>query len=244
MFYLLDPGQPILNEIQQTGSTYFYFTWFEPITKNGKLEDYNISITSQGPLYPVSEECNVDTALYSYVSSADSTEFNFTEAKPYYNYLISVAAATSAGYGASSDPYFVNTEQAQPEPPANLNINYEEYDLTDYNVTATIRWNAPCETNGILSHFKLIAEGNSTYNNGNDRQEMNLTNTGQFSFSTLYSLQAAYNYTFFLRNILSNQYESVDSTIGLLAPDGCKLLPKNSIIYFITFTKQIQRPHC
>lgn len=220
---LLVPGQPVFDRTQETGSTYFTFTWFEPAVKNGKLQNYNISIQPHGPLYAISEKCSVDTTLRSYIHPADSTAFTFTEAKPYYNYTITVSAATSIGYGAESDENFATTEQAQPEPPEELSSSYEEFDLTDYNVTATISWDVPCEVNGVLSHFKVVVEGQSTYDDGSDKQEVKVENTGDFSFSLTHSLKAAYDYQFTIRNVLGNELESVDAEIGLLAPDGCKL---------------------
>lgn len=166
----------------------------------------------------------MDTTLYSYVESGDTTEFNFTEAKPYYQYVITVSAATSRGYGAESDESVISTAQAQPDPPTALSTTYEEYDLTNYNVIATINWNVPCEVNGILSHFKLVIEGNSTYTNETERFEREVLNVGEFSVSAEHSLQAAYNYIFSIINVLENDLESENSEITLLAPDGCKYL--------------------
>lgn len=211
-----------MNEVDEIGSTYFYFTWSEPVTKNGKLQNYSVAVQSHGPLYPVSSECELDLSLHTYEWSADTTSLNFTLARPYYNYTVTVSAATSAGYGAESDKEIVNTEQAQPEPPTNLSSSYEEYDLTNYNVTSTISWRVPCEVNGVLSYFKLIIEGDSTYDDGTERREVNITNTGlEFAFSDLHSLKAAYNYTFLVANVLDNGLESVGSEVSLLAPEGC-----------------------
>lgn len=165
----------------------------------------------------------MDTSLNTYILPSEDREFNFTEAKPYYKYSVVVSAATSAGYGAQSDAKFVHTEQAEPKSPRDLSASYEEFDLTNYNVTSLISWSLPCEINGILSHFKLVIRGDSTYDEGKEAEnEEYIPNDGQFTFATNYALKAAYNYTFSVANVLNNTLESVSSEVILLAPDGCK----------------------
>lgn len=186
--------------------------------------NYSIIIQSHGPLYPVEDErCTVDTGIYTFWQPADLTSYNFTEAKPFYNYSVVIAAATSVGYGSSGNIEFVYTKAAKPDTPSVLNYRHEEHDLTDYNVTGIISWSVPCETNGALSHFRIIIEGISTYDERNEKDEIDVEDTGEFSFIIEWPLQAAFNYSILIATILNDtSLQSDDAEISFLAPDGCK----------------------
>lgn len=213
-----------MEPIENSGDSYFYFTWAEPGIKNGEIRNYSITIQSYGPLYTVDEDCVVDTETYTFWQSPDETWYNFTEAKPYYNYSVIIAAATSIGYGGDSNIEFVQTQMAQPEPPIILDYQHEEYDLTDYDVKGIVNWKAPCEKNGELSHFRVIIEGTSTYDDEieNDTVEF-LIDTNQFNFTFERSLKAAFNYTYRVASVLTEtSLQSDNAEITFLAPDGCK----------------------
>lgn len=211
------------------GSNYFYITWSEPNIKNGELKNYSIKIQSHGPLYPVDDGCAIDTETYTDLQQADLTSYNFTQAKPSYNYSITIAAATSIGYGRDSNEEFVYTAAAKPNPPVVLGYSHEAHDLTNYNVTGFISWSAPCEANGFLSHFRVLIEGSSTYDNESESDEIEVEDHGAFNFTIQRSLKAAYNYTFLVVTVLNDTtLQSDDTEITLLAPDGCKNIQHSS----------------
>lgn len=174
-------------------------------------------------MYPVSEQCVIDTETYRFWQTPDITSYNFTEAKPFHNYSVAIAAATSVGYGAASNVELVQTEAAIPEPPVILDYHYEEYDLTDYNVIGVINFSVPCEVNGVLSHFRVTIEGSSTYDEEVEQDEQEIPDSGNFNFTYQHSLKAAFNYSFTIATVLSDtSLQSDDVEISFLAPDGCK----------------------
>lgn len=188
------------------------------------MKNYSITIQSHGPLYSVDRErCTVDTETYTFWEAADVTSYNFTEAKPFYKYSIVIAAATSVGYGRNSSTEFVYTKAAKPDPPTIIKYQSEVHDLTDYNVTGIISWSVPCEINGDLSHFRVKIKGSSTYDDGNETDEFDFADTGDFNVTLERSLLAAYNYSFLIGAILSDtSLQSDETEINFLAPDGCK----------------------
>lgn len=98
--FLIDPGPPIISNISTKNHNSFDIFWDQPITKNGKILEYEIIVNTLGPLYET--QCKVDYPTYNYNTSGDVTFFTFKEGQPYYNYNISIKAMTARGWGSSS----------------------------------------------------------------------------------------------------------------------------------------------
>lgn len=175
-------------------------------------------------MYPT--RCDPDIQTYAKTVSADFLFYNFTEAKPYYNYSITVSASTSIGYGNESNEEVYRTAAAKPQPPDAFGYNLTEYDLAEhrYNVSGTIGWYVPCEVNGILDHFRVRIEAKSTLDNKTDAFEIKAADTGEFYFTQEFTVNKFHDYVVSVVTVLTDAaLESDDAKVAFLAPIPCKL---------------------
>lgn len=102
-----------MNNISNIRENSFDITWSEPDIKNGNLVNYSVVVQSNGPLYLVPEfdDCNTDTKTYTSTVDPNKNSFNFADGLPYYSYVVSIRAGTSAGYGPQSNTQTVFTLQ-------------------------------------------------------------------------------------------------------------------------------------
>lgn len=99
------------NPINETPYT-FDTAWSQPVTTNGRLVVYSLTVTSQGPSYEVPEDClSEDTTPIVFNITANQTNHEFTEGRPYHTYGVSVKAATSRGFGVDSDVKYITTRR-------------------------------------------------------------------------------------------------------------------------------------
>lgn len=128
-----------------------------------------------------------------------------------------------------------------PEKPQNISQRIEIEDIFDYNVTATLSWLLPCNTNGELDHFMLVISGAPTYttNEINTEIQENITVgrndpieniTYEYSVS---NIRGSYNYSVLILAVLNNGMEGEYEEIVFTSPEGCKLHQTNNVSHVL-----------
>lgn len=92
------PEGLIVTNITSDGAI---ISWGEPANKNGEILSYRISMNTTGPEHYVPPNCSVDyDTSFNYTTELTTLSYVFDKGLPNFHYIVSVAAATIAGYGA------------------------------------------------------------------------------------------------------------------------------------------------
>lgn len=101
-FISLVPGPPIIEDIIH-GSHNFTVTWKEPERRAGNITGYTVFIDPLGPMYDIdSTRCSIENQSLTTNLEGYELSYSFMDARPYYEYNVSIVAATSKGNGSSN----------------------------------------------------------------------------------------------------------------------------------------------
>lgn len=206
------PGPPEITNITNNTNQSFTISWDRPSKRNGRITEYQVNVTTLGPLYET--YCNITDSSYDNITSGNVTYFTFSEGHPYYNYSISVKANTARGWGDVSNIMTAATEQSVPENVENVKITTSSPTSEDYNAYVNISFDPPCRTNGPFSKYELIYHG-TRYN----FETIEDTTSNQDNAFTYIQLRPEYTYDITIKTKTVN-YSSSGSTKSFTAPAG------------------------
>lgn len=101
----------------------------------------------------------------------------------------------------------------------------------DYNVTASILWNLPCNTNGNFDHFILMINGTPNFTtNGVHHQPVQENVTVERNDPienivyqhNIVNVQASYEYSITVIPVLVGGTQGESEEVVFISPDGCK----------------------
>ena len=228
-------------------------TWGEPLNKNGVLLQYNVTVTLQGPLHHIFEDCRDEVwTVKTYTVDAAETSFVFEDGEPHYGYTVAIAASTSADFGPSSEEVPFQTLESGAwhemfrfylavlhervvvsvsDSPGEVAYNFTNVLGDIYDVTVSLNWNSPCNPRGNLSHFHVVVNGILLQSSVEDQKtytvpvELDEDRSYRFEFGGIFPL---YEYTVTIVPYVSSGIRGESSTLTFSSPDGGESSPQTS----------------
>ncbi|XP_056272982.1 phosphatidylinositol phosphatase PTPRQ [Pseudoliparis swirei] len=140
------PSSVLNVSYENISSTSILVNWVPPLNPNGRITHYTV----------------YGLKLHSYQALnwfTNSTSKLITDLDKYTGYKLRVAASTAVGESSLSeeDDIFVLTLEDEPDsPPVNLTV-------VDTNPSgATLAWSAPEQANGVIQHYEVLYENESS----------------------------------------------------------------------------------
>lgn len=120
-------------------------------------------------------------------------------------------------------------------------------EIVDYNVSALITWQLPCNTNGELEYFVLAINGTPTFEGAESVYENISIAKNSIIENTAYEytiskIQAAYEYTVGVFAVLDDDTEGDSVEINFTSPDGCMWMNTFFVQLIDTIFKFFQIP--
>ncbi|KRT79393.1 hypothetical protein AMK59_8201, partial [Oryctes borbonicus] len=181
--------------------------WKEPEEVLGILGNYSVTITAIGPQHNISEDCDLSTAPVTHLTF--DLEYRYTTIFANYDYNISVAASTRAGYGPANSTTIV-TDPEVPEAPRNVNLAVVDIIDNTFGINAFINWSEPCEINGELRYFEWVLEGRHLDNGKIDNRTEVVNPSEDHNYrETITNLLPYHNYTLRLAAYVANDTDEI-----------------------------------
>ncbi|GJQ82876.1 hypothetical protein Trydic_g2614 [Trypoxylus dichotomus] len=220
------PSAPTNLRFENITSTGFEILWDEPSQKNGEILFYSITIDTNGPLHTIPTGCTAENKTnYNYTTNSNTSSLPFEYGQPNFEYVITMVANTSAGFGNESMSK-TNTRSAESEVVRDIQLNITNILGEIYDASVKATWLLPCNTNGDLKYFAWTLEGISLDNETDTYNASGYTPSlyayGEAFDLTLYELQPMFVYNFSLAACV----EDVDIICGEVTttefetPDG------------------------
>ncbi|KAI4463580.1 cytokine receptor [Holotrichia oblita] len=219
-------------------STSFNLYWDEPQSKNGILLSYRIVVETAGSIHHIPEDCpHFKETVYNYTTNSSTLSLDFDEGLPHFHYLISVAAATNAGYGRESW-IEVDTSSDEPEIPRDVKLVINNTLGSVYEAVLTITWLLPCNTNGDLAYFYWKLNGHSIENetdtvNHEGRIHPSAEDSDTFQL-ILENLQPVFHYNFSISTCITDEICGESYSTHFTTPDGYASPPTNMKVHNMT----------
>ncbi|XP_030374954.1 tyrosine-protein phosphatase 10D [Scaptodrosophila lebanonensis] len=193
------PEKPQNLEVLNRTSNSLYFRWREPIYSNGQIRFYIVYLMLYKPAYFVPSNCPIIDGKMKDPIPLNNLETSFDSLFPAIEYSMQVAAQNDYGLGQYTAPLIAETLPGVSDPVSDLNITISGPNpySNAYSANATVFWNMPCKSNGVIEAFqvKFRGERNSSQPTYFMRSVPPDTSGGGRMSYTETMLQPEYNYT-------------------------------------------------
>ncbi|CAG9858186.1 unnamed protein product [Phyllotreta striolata] len=199
-FYTTEITPSPTISITDTGSTYFTIEW--SINESLIPYNYSVEIKNLGANYSRNSHCPEypDPELYY----TNKTSYNFTNARPFYNYNVTVTVAPDK---ISKKEEFVIITTTSSEPDVVTNLTFR---VNNETLQGELQWKLPCDVNGLISNFEIIMSEKYTEDELETSETFIIPKT---DFSRTWNLKPSHIYNIYIAITLEDGLQGDNATV-------------------------------